>query len=97
MPTTTTGATTFHRLAGGDAVDLTSGLELVTDAPHGLEVPWAHRILFHLFAQSPHMNGHRAGIARELVVPHLVQQLLAGEDLIGTGGQERQQIELFAR
>ena len=59
-----------------------SGLEAVSDAPHGADPPGAVGVHLDLAPDAPDVLGHRAGVLPlRRRVPHLGQELLAGEDL----------------
>src|SRR5579859_6534425 len=72
-------------------------LKLVANAPHRLHVGRPRRVRLDLAAQPAHVNRHRVGVAEVLVVPDLVEQLLAGEGPAHRAGEEMQQVELFRR
>src|SRR3954453_1453880 len=69
-------------------------LELIPNAPDCLEVARAHRVGLDLLAQAPDVDGDGAGVAVELEVPDLVEELLAREDLAGMAGEEEEEVEL---
>ena len=64
--------------------------------PDGRQQLWAGGIDLDLLAQPPHVYCHRAHIAGKGVALHLIEQLLASEDLAGVLHQEAQQVK-FAR
>ena len=69
-------------------------LELIADAPDGLQTPvFGHT--FQLFPKTLHMDVHGAGVAEIVEAPDLVQQLIAGVDPVGRGGQIEQQLHLL--
>src|SRR5437762_10480087 len=70
-------------------------VELVADTPDRLDVAGADRIGLDLLAQASDVDGHGAGVADEVVVPDLVEELLAAEDLTGVAGQEVEEVELL--
>src|SRR5687767_2231645 len=74
-----------------------SWLEGVADAPDGLEVAGRDRVRLDLRPQAAHVDRHRAGVAGVAVLPDLIEELLAREDLAGPAGQAGQQVELRRR
>src|ERR671916_2656340 len=67
--------------------------ELVSDVAHGADELFLLRA--ELGAQPPHMNVDRAGAAEEVVAPHLLQQLGAGEHPAGMLREVLEQLELL--
>src|SRR6476661_7231130 len=70
-------------------------LEFVADTPDGLDVARAHGVRLDLLAQASDVDGHGAAVAEMGVVPDVVEELFAGEDLTRARRQEVQQIELL--
>ena len=54
-------------------------------------------IVLDLGAQPLHVDVDQAGVGGVLVAPHLLEELIAGEDLPGGAGERDQQVELEGR
>src|ERR1700732_2466463 len=72
----------------------TSRHQLVAHAPHGEDVLRHRGVDFDLGAQAPDVDVDEASVPEIVVTPDPVEELLAAQDLVGTGGQFAQQAEL---
>lgn len=66
-----------------EAAHALEGAEAVAEAPHGLYVAGVPVGVLDLVAQTAHAGVHEPGVGVVAVLPHVLQQLLPGEDLFG--------------
>jgi hypothetical protein len=72
-----------------------SALEFVADAPDGEDVARLRGVALDLLAQAADVDGHGRGVAVEFVAPDVVEELRAGEDLMGMPREKPEQVELL--
>src|SRR5688500_12967395 len=72
-----------------------SWLKLITYPPDGQQARRFGWIGFNFFAQTPHMDSHRAGINILCATPDTFKQLLACKDLVWMLRQQIKHIELL--
>src|ERR1700682_1225064 len=72
-----------------------SCLDAVPDAPDGLDQ--LVLLIAKLLAKVPDVDLDIVGVAEEVIAPHLVENAVAGQDLVGMHHQQPQQVELASR
>src|SRR5215475_14740673 len=66
--------------------------EHVPDAAQGVDQPWSAAV--HLAAQHGHVGLDDPGVAAEVVVPHMVEDLHLGQHPVGVAHEVPEQLEL---
>ena len=72
-------------------------LEAIANVADGLDVTGTTRIDFDFPAQRRHASVHAAVVDHDLVAPHAIEDLIAGQRAAGTLRKELQEAELFRR
>src|SRR6266542_4270670 len=72
-------------------------LKAITNVANGLDVAWSMRIRFDFGAKRRHASIDSAIIDHDVVSPHGIEKLIAGQGVAGTLGKEFQKPKLFRR